>query len=240
MRKQHSVKNSQHVEQMFDDIAQDYDRLNHILTLGIDKRWRKKLVRMIMPLSNKKVLDIATGTGDLAFSMLKYKPELIQGVDFSHKMVELCNLKIKKKNAGHIFKCLHGDVMNLPFEKNTFDIACIAFGIRNFEDTGKALTEIRRVLCPGGQLIVLEFFRSKLVEKNRFYRFYMKQIMPKIGKMISGHSWAYNYLFESTENFMSETEFVELLKLKGFEQIQTRNLMRGMAFIIKGNAAAVY
>ena len=131
MEQEYSNIDSGQVEQMFDDIAPDYDRLNHILTLGIDKRWRKKLVRMILPLKGKKVLDIATGTGDLAFSIVKHSPEHIHGIDFSEKMVELCNLKIQKKKVEHIFTSQQGNVMDLQFEDSTFDIATIAFGIRD-------------------------------------------------------------------------------------------------------------
>ncbi len=221
---------------MFDDIANDYDKLNHILSLGIDKQWRKKLVRMLIPLENKTVLDIATGTGDLAFAMIRHKPQHIHGIDFSSKMIGLCRKKIEQKKAGQIFSCEHADVMNMPFQEDMFDIASIAFGIRNFGNTEASLTEIHRVLKPGGKLVVLEFFRSRLVKKNRFYRFYMKSIMPKIGKLLSGHPWAYTYLFKSTENFLSETEFADLMINNGFERIRIRKLMFGMAFIIEGTA----
>jgi demethylmenaquinone methyltransferase / 2-methoxy-6-polyprenyl-1,4-benzoquinol methylase len=229
---QNKPSDPEKVKEMFDSIAPEYDRLNHILTMGIDRLWRKKLVRMIKPLHNKNILDIATGTGDLAFAMLKEKPAHIQGLDFSGKMVELCNKKIVRKKAEEIFTCIEADVMHMPFNDNTFDVASISFGIRNFGNTSQALTEINRVIKTGGKFVVIDFFRSRLVEKNRLYRFYMKRVLPTIGKIISKHPWAYKYLFSSVEHFLSETEYAQMLQNHGFDNVVTKKLMGGMAFII--------
>jgi len=229
---QNKPSDPEKVKEMFDSIAPDYDKLNHILTMGIDRLWRKKLVRMIRPLHNKYILDIATGTGDLAFVMLKEKPAHIQGLDFSEKMVGLCNKKILRKKAEDIFSCIEADVMQMPFNNNTFDVASISFGIRNFGNISQALTEINRVIKPGGKFVVIEFFRSRLVEKNRFYRFYMKGVLPTTGKIISGHPWAYKYLFSSVEHFLSEAEYAQMLQNHGFDNVKTKKLMGGMAYII--------
>ncbi len=224
--------NPKHVEKMFDDIAPVYDKLNHVLTFHIDKIWRKKLVKQIQSFDNQLILDIATGTGDLAFDILKRKKAFIHGIDISEKMVTLCNKKIDKKKVSHLFQCTRADAMHMQFDDLTFHTVTIGFGIRNFEHTENAISEIHRVLKKNGQLLILEFFRSRLVEKNRLYRFYMKRIMPLIGKLISRHPWAYVYLFNSIENFLSENEFITMLDKNGFYDVKKKKLMGGMAFII--------
>ncbi len=221
------------VQNMFDDIAPDYDRLNHIMTFGIDRIWRRKLVRIIAPLTHKKILDIATGTGDLAFDILKNNPAKIHGIDFSEKMIRICKQKVKKNKLEHSFFCEHADVMKMPFENDSFDIVTIAFGFRNFKNKDKALKEIERVIKPGGSFVVLEFFNSGFVRKNKLFRFYMRKVLPGIGRLISGHPWAYRYLFDSIEKFESEEEFVQLLKNYGFTEFSVKKLMFGMAHIIK-------
>jgi demethylmenaquinone methyltransferase/2-methoxy-6-polyprenyl-1,4-benzoquinol methylase len=233
---QNNTEDHDRIQSMFNEIAPDYDRLNHIMTLGMDRHWRNKLVRMISPLQNKIILDIATGTGDLAFSMIKKQPKFIHGIDFSESMVKLCNQKIQSKKAHKIFRCTHADVVNIPFGDQSIDVASISFGIRNFEDPEAALLEIRRVLKPGGTFVVLEFFRSRLVERNKLFRFYMKQMIPFAGSIISGHPDAYRYLFHSIEHFLSEQEFAGLMKDCGFKEVQTKKLFFGTAFIMIGKS----
>jgi demethylmenaquinone methyltransferase / 2-methoxy-6-polyprenyl-1,4-benzoquinol methylase len=234
--KQNSTENNDKIQSMFNDIAPKYDRLNHIMTLGLDRHWRKKLVRMISPLQNKIILDIATGTGDLAFSMIKKHPKFIHGIDLSESMVDHCNQKIQCKKSQDIFRCTHADVLNIPFNNHFFDIASISFGIRNFQNPEAALHEIKRLIKPGGTFVVLEFFRSRLVEKNKLFRFYMKKVIPFAGSLISGHPDAYRYLFQSIEHFLSEQEFADLMEECGFKEIQTKKLFFGTAFIIIGKS----
>lgn len=224
---------AEEIQIMFDEIAVDYDKLNHIMTLGIDRVWRKKLVRMLMPVKKRKILDIATGTGDLAFDIIKKHPAMIHGIDFSEKMIRICQQKIIKHQLEGSFTCEQADVMKMPFENNSFDGATIAFGFRNFDNREQALKEIQRILKPGGVFIVLDFFKSGLVRHNVLYRFYMKKVLPFTGRIISGHPWAYSYLFNSIEQFLSEYEFVKLLEDSGFSNIQIKKLMFGMAHIIK-------
>jgi demethylmenaquinone methyltransferase / 2-methoxy-6-polyprenyl-1,4-benzoquinol methylase len=225
-------KDKKHVQQMFDDIAHDYDKLNHLLTLGIDKSWRKKLVKKVLPLKEKSIIDIATGTGDLAFEFLKHSPKKVVGVDFSHEMVEVCKKKIVQRKHDDIFLCVQADALALPFEPQSFHIASIGFGIRNFQSPQTALKEIYRVLKQEGEIIVIEFFSTSLIKKRGAYRLYMKNIMPLIGNAVSGHSYAYKYLFESIEQFVTVEEFVQMLQAVGFTNIEQRKLMGGMAHII--------
>jgi demethylmenaquinone methyltransferase / 2-methoxy-6-polyprenyl-1,4-benzoquinol methylase len=223
---------SAEIREMFNAIAPEYDKLNHVFTLGIDRLWRKKLIRIVQPLKNKKVLDIATGTGDLAYDLLKKQPEFVQGVDFSEKMVDLCKQKMKRKRMDEHFSCLRADVELLPFSDSSFDVVTIAFGIRNFQNMTGSLNEIYRVLKPQGTLVILEFFHSKFAKRNVLYKFYMKKLMPFIGKYISGHPWAYRYLFESIQRFYSEDEFQILLKNNNFSNVRKIKLAFGIAFII--------
>lgn len=223
------------VAEMFDGISDKYDQLNHIMTLGMDHIWRKKLIQQILPVEGKKILDIATGTGDLAFRLLEYQPESIIGIDISSGMVNHCKHKIKKYNAEKIIQCFQADAMQLPFENNSFDIVCIAFGIRNFPDTQKAISEIRRVLKPDGKFVALEFLRSKLIEKNKLFRIYMKSIVPFMGRKLSKHPWAYEYLYNSMQSYLSPEEFSLLLQQSGFSEITIHSTGQGIAHIIKAN-----
>jgi len=226
-----SLANSRDVGLMFSDIASEYDRLNGLFTFGIDRLWRKKAVRMIAPERNMKVLDIATGTGDFAFDLLRVQQLEISGIDISERMVEVCNKKIREKQLESSFQCMSADVTQIPFQDNSFDIVTIAFGFRNFADPEISVREIARVLKSGGVFMVLEFFNSKTARNNILFRFYMKRILPFIGRIVSGHPWAYKYLFDSIQKFYSDDDFTKFLKQHHFSEIRKIRLTFGIAHI---------
>lgn len=220
------------VKQMFNSIANDYDKLNHILTFNIDKIWRSKLIKLLAAKSYNSVLDIACGTGDLTIEFLKNTTCKVVAIDISEQMIEICKNKVSKLKMDKNFECLLADVQQMPFEDSSFDVVSISFGFRNFEDHNQSLSEIIRVLKSGGRLVVMEFFKSGLMSRNVFFRFYMQKVMPFLGKIISGHKWAYSYLFSSIEEFLTEDEFITQLKKYGFTNIQKKRLMFGVAYII--------
>jgi len=220
------------VKQMFNSIAPDYDKLNHILTLNIDKIWRKKLLKLVATKEFSTVLDIACGTGDLSIEFLKRTKSKVTAVDISDQMIEICKMKVAKQKNSENFNSMVADVKDLPFGDNSFDLVSISFGFRNFDDHDKSIKEIIRVLNPSGRLVVMEFFKSEFISKNILFRFYMQKVMPIIGNIISGHKWAYSYLFSSIEEFMKEEEFIEFLKKNGFSNIKKKKLMFGIAYII--------
>lgn len=223
------------VPAMFDNIAPSYDRLNHILTMGIDRIWRKKMISMLQPLQNKEILDVATGTGDLAFAMIKHLPKRVHGIDISEKMIAISLQKMNSSKKSIPFSCSVEDVLKMSAKPNTYDVATISFGIRNFSNPSDSIAKISNVLRSGGKLAVLEFFHSKLAKKNRLFRWYMKSVLPRIGRLLSKHNWAYNYLFHSIECFLSEDEFVQLLEENGFTNCRKKKLLFGMAYIVVGD-----
>lgn len=220
------------VKQMFNAIADDYDKLNHILTFNIDKIWRRKLIKLLAAKNYNSVLDIACGTGDLTIEFLKNPACKVVAIDISEQMIEICKTKVSKLKMDKNFECLLADVQQMPFEDSRFDVVSISFGFRNFDDHNQSINEIKRVLKSGGRLVVMEFFKSGLMSRNIFFRFYMQKVMPFLGKIISGHKWAYSYLFSSIEEFLTEDEFIAILKKYGFTNIQKKRLMFGVAYII--------
>ena len=169
------------IENMFDNIAPSYDLLNHLFTLGIDRGWRKKMIKMLSNDQPKIILDVATGTGDVAIKLAKMlKPNKVIGLDLSANMLEIGRQKVEKADLSHIITLEQGDSENLPFEDGYFDAVTVAFGVRNFENLKKGLSEMRRVTRVGGQVAILEFSMPKNKIFNFFYRFYSKFIMPFI------------------------------------------------------------
>jgi len=224
----------QQVAEMFDNISHKYDFLNHFLSLGIDKLWRKKAIKMIGKYNPKSVLDIATGTGDFAIEALKINPDKIVGVDISNGMLEKGREKMKKKGYDTKITLQNADSENLPFEDKTFDAITVGFGVRNFEDLEKGLSEMHRVLTDGGVSAVLEFSKPKKFPIKQSYHFYSKHIMPKVGRSISKDSAAYTYLPESIEAFPEGEDFLAIYKKVGFKNVQRKEVSGGIATIYLG------
>jgi demethylmenaquinone methyltransferase/2-methoxy-6-polyprenyl-1,4-benzoquinol methylase len=222
------------VAKMFDNIAGKYDFLNHFLSLNIDKIWRRKAIRELAAHNPIKILDIATGTGDLAIQALKKMPNAeITGVDISEGMLELGRKKLEKNNISQI-TLNYGDSENLNFEDATFDGAMVAFGVRNFENLNKGLSEIARVLKPAQALVVLEFSHPTTFPFKQFYNFYSKYVLPRIGKIFSKDDSAYTYLPESVQAFPSGKKFMKELENAGFVAIKYKSLTLGIASIYVG------
>ncbi len=219
------------VAEMFDNISHRYDFLNHFLSLGIDKLWRKKAVNLLRESNPKYILDVATGTGDFAIESLSLKPEKIYGIDISEGMMAKGRLKIGKQGHQEKIELKYGDSENIPFEENTFDALTVAFGVRNFEALEKGLTEMKRVLKKEGRAVILEFSKPKSFPIKQIYKLYFHKILPFIGKTVSKDSSAYTYLPESVEAFPEGKAFEQILQKVGFKFEQTIPLFFGIASI---------
>jgi demethylmenaquinone methyltransferase/2-methoxy-6-polyprenyl-1,4-benzoquinol methylase len=222
------------VADMFDNISHRYDFLNHFLSLGIDKSWRRKAVKMIASGNPKKILDIATGTGDFAIASLKLKPNEIIGVDISNGMLDMGREKMKKKGYDKVITLTYGDSESMPFETDSFDAITVGFGVRNFENLEKGLGEMLRVLKPGGKAAVLEFSKPRKFPIKQSFKFYSKYIIPRLGKSISKDEAAYAYLPESVEAFPEGQAFVDILSKVGFKNITRKEVSGGIATIYLG------
>jgi demethylmenaquinone methyltransferase/2-methoxy-6-polyprenyl-1,4-benzoquinol methylase len=219
---------------MFDGIAHRYDLLNHTLSFGIDKLWRKRLVKGIISKKPLKVLDIATGTGDLAFALLKRDATVsVTGVDVSEKMLVVARQKIDKKKINKRFELLRSSAEELPFSESSFDAAMVAFGVRNFYNPQKGLSMIHKSLKPKGTIHILEFTKPKGLLFKWIYRFYFLKILPLVGKKISGHNEAYSYLPESVEDFAERDDFLKLLESAGFINATYKIQTLGIAAIYR-------
>lgn len=218
------------IAKMFDRISPKYDRLNHLLSFNIDKTWRKKTAKAVAKDQPKTILDLATGTADLAIALAKYNPQAhIIGVDISEKMLEIGKAKIAKQGLDNQIDLRLGDAAALPFESQFFDAVTVAFGVRNFENLQQGLSEICRVLKPNGQVYILEFSMPERFPIKQAYRLYFKQILPKIGKQVSKDDWAYSYLPESVERFPKPAAFLQTLNDNGLSEASTRSLTWGIA-----------
>jgi demethylmenaquinone methyltransferase/2-methoxy-6-polyprenyl-1,4-benzoquinol methylase len=224
----------QQVADMFDNISHKYDFLNHFLSLGIDIRWRKKAIKLLKDLQPKQILDIATGTGDFAIESLKLNPEHVTGVDISEGMLKVGREKLKKRKLDDRITLTSGDSENLPFEDNKFDAIIVAFGVRNFENLEKGLSEMFRVLRPGGKVVVLEFSKPKSFPFKQLYNFYFKNILPTLGKTISKDNAAYTYLPESVKSFPDGKDFTTILDKLGFKDTVCKPLTFGISSIYTG------
>ena len=220
------------VENMFDKIAFRYDFLNRFLSAGIDIGWRKKAIRQLVSLKPEKILDVATGTGDFAITSFEIlKPEKITGIDISDGMLEIGRKKIEKSGLQNSIELLNGDSEAILFDDNSFDAVTVAFGVRNFENLEKGLSEIRRVLKPGGKLIVLECTKPSLPVIKQLYNFYMKFITPKIGKIIAKNNEAYQYLNDSVLQFPEKESFVHILNQSDYRNAFYKTLTLGICTI---------
>lgn len=219
---------------MFDNIAHRYDFLNHFLSLGIDRRWRKKTIGKLKKFSPKKILDLATGTGDLAIASLKLNPDKVTGLDISAGMLEKGKVKIRKKGLEEKISLLQGDSEHIPFDANEFDAITVAFGVRNFENLELGLKEMFRVLKPGGIVAILEFSTPEKTPMKQLYAFYFQKILPGIGKFFSNDGSAYTYLPESVGEFPAGDKFLGLLEEAGFSCLSIEVLSFGIASIYTG------
>ena len=220
---------TQQVEQMFDNIAHSYDKLNHRLSWNIDKGWRKKAIRQLLPYRPKVMLDIATGTGDfaiLAAGMLR--PVTLIGADISEKMMEIGRQKIEKEKLDSVISFKKEDCMNLSFADNTFDAITAAFGIRNFSDLNKGLGEMCRVLKKGGHLSIVELTSPVSFPMKQLFSIYSHTFLPLYGRMISKDRSAYDYLTATIEAFPQGEQMIEILKTAGFSKAQFKRLTFGI------------
>ena len=222
------------VEQMFDNISGKYDELNHILSMGIDVGWRKKVVKKVGATKPETILYIATGTGDLAIMMAKSTQAKITGFDLSAGMLEVGKNKVAEQKLDDRIEMIQGDAENMPFADNSFDCITVAFGVRNFENLKKGLDEIYRVLKPGGKFIILEFSQPESFPMKQLYGFYSKNILPRIGKKISKDESAYTYLPESVKAFPYGEEMKNILKNSNFTKTTDKKLTFGIASIYEG------
>ena len=210
-----------HVEAMFDEIAPRYDLLNRLLSLGIDVGWRRKAVALLADAVGgrpRRLLDVATGTADLAIEALSLAPDQVVGVDISNGMLEGGREKVRQRGVGNRVTLLQADAIDLPFEDGSFDGAFVAFGVRNFEDLGAGLAEIRRVLRPGAPLVILETSQPTRFPFKQGYRFYSGVLMPLVGRVVSGNAEAYEYLPESARQFPYGDAFLRELETAGFSE----------------------
>lgn len=229
-----SKSKKEEVAEMFNNISAKYDFLNHFLSLGIDKLWRKKAVKMLRSVHPTRILDIATGTGDFALESLVLKPTQIVGLDISSGMLEHGRVKMKKKGVDHIITMQQGDSEDIPYEDNYFDGLTVGFGVRNFENLEKGLGEMLRVVRPGGKLIILEFSKPKKFPIKQLFAFYSKNIIPILGKSISKDSNAYTYLPESVAAFPEGKNFENILAKVGYKDISSTLVSGGIATIYAG------
>ena len=229
-----SKSKKEEVAEMFNNISAKYDFLNHFLSLGIDKLWRKKAVKMLRPINPKRILDIATGTGDFALESLSLKPTQVVGLDISSGMLEYGRVKMKKKGVDHIITMQQGDSEEIPYEDNYFDGLTVGFGVRNFENLEKGLGEMLRVVRPGGKLIILEFSKPKKFPIKQLFTFYSNNIIPILGKSISKDSNAYTYLPESVAAFPEGKDFEDILAKVGYKDIISTLVSGGIATIYAG------
>jgi demethylmenaquinone methyltransferase/2-methoxy-6-polyprenyl-1,4-benzoquinol methylase len=223
------------VESMFDSIAWKYDFLNHFLSFGIDRLWRKKAIQIISrSYRNPNILDVATGTGDLAIAAMTLKPSGITGIDISQNMLDIGKEKVLKRGFSGKIELIHGDSENIPFGDNIFDVVMVAFGVRNFSDPMKGLNEMKRVLRNEGMILVLEFSNPSGFPFRPVFAFYFRNILPFFGKLFSKDKSAYRYLPDSVMKFPDNEAFLKLLVLAGFSDTRQLKLTGGVASIYTG------
>ncbi len=229
--KDSQLNKKEQVEQMFDKISGNYDGLNRVISFGIDVKWRKKVIILVAATAPKAVLDIATGTGDLAISMANTSAKRIVGLDISEGMLAVGRKKIAAKDLSDKIEMVQADSEALPFEDNSFDAITVAFGVRNFENLEKGLAEIYRVLKPGGIFVVLETSVPTKFPFRQGYYFHTKVLLPIIGKLFSQDKVAYSYLSESAASFPYGEKFNNILRKIGFINVEDKPQTFGVATI---------
>ncbi len=231
---QEETGKKEQIEKMFDSISARYDFLNRFLSLGIDIYWRKLMVNRLKAIKPKTILDIATGTADVAIAMRKIGPDKIVGLDLSEGMLEIGREKVSKKGLGNLIQLVKGDSEHLPYSENAFEAVTVAFGVRNFENLLKGLSEMNRVLKPGGKVVILEFSRPRIFPVKQLYDFYFRYFCPWWGRMISKDDSAYRYLYESVNAFPEGESFIEVAKQAGFREIKAERVTFGIVSLYTG------
>jgi demethylmenaquinone methyltransferase/2-methoxy-6-polyprenyl-1,4-benzoquinol methylase len=230
-----SADKTSQVSEMFDSIAGRYDFMNRFLSLGIDRSWRKKAIRMFRADRPRLILDVATGTGDMALRAAReLEPDKIVGIDISPKMLEIGRQKVEAAGLGTKIELQSGDSQTINFADGTFDAVMVAFGIRNFERLETGLREILRVMKPGAQLVVLEFSRPRTPGLRQFYKLYMARIAPQLAKWFNQNKRAYQYLNESANAFPDRQDLVDILKSVGYLHTSYKSLSLGICCIYVG------
>ena len=232
--KDQSKGKKEQVANMFNSISPQYDFLNHLLSGGIDIIWRKKAIKLLQNKGIKTMLDIATGTGDFAIEALKINPEKIVGVDISEGMLSVGVEKIKKMGLEKTIQLQKGDSEKLPFSDNSFDAVIVSFGVRNFENLQKGLSDMFRVTKPGGYCLILEFSNPRSFPMKQLYTFYSKYCLPFLGKMISKDPTAYTYLPESVKAFPDGPDFIHIFKSVGYSETNWIPMTGGICSIYIG------
>jgi len=229
--KDSTLGKKEQVAQMFDTISGNYDGLNRVISFGIDVKWRKKVLKIVANSNPEKILDIATGTGDLAILLTQTKAKKIIGLDISAGMLEVGRKKIQSKNLSNTIEMVLGDSENIPYPDNTFDAITVAFGVRNFENLEKGLSEILRVLKPNGTFVILETSVPEKTPYKQGYKFYSNNILPLIGKLFSKDNSAYQYLSESASVFPFGEALNNILRKIGFIEVKAMPQTFGVATI---------
>jgi demethylmenaquinone methyltransferase/2-methoxy-6-polyprenyl-1,4-benzoquinol methylase len=225
------------VRTMFDSIAGKYDFLNHFLSAGIDYSWRKRVAKIVSKEQARKILDVATGTADLAIAVSRRTQAKITGIDISAGMLDIGIKKLEQKKLTQQINLIQADSENLPFETNTFDVSMVAFGVRNFENLHQGLVEMQRVTQPGGMIVVLEFSKPTAFPVKQLYLVYFRFILPHLGRLISRDQDAYTYLPDSVSQFPDGQHFQNELQKAGFVETKQRRLSFGIATIYTGRKA---
>ena len=222
------------VQEMFNGIAPKYDLLNHLLSLGIDKAWRRKAMRELERGAKDRVLDVACGTGDFSIEALRHGVRQVVGVDISENMLAVAREKARDKGLEEQLEFLYGDSEQLTFPDENFDAVTVAFGVRNFEHLERGLREMCRVLRPGGRVVILEFSTPDRFPMKQLYRFYFKHILPRVGGVVSGDRGAYEYLPASVFAFPQGDRFLDIMRACGFRDVRRRPLTFGIATLYTG------
>jgi demethylmenaquinone methyltransferase/2-methoxy-6-polyprenyl-1,4-benzoquinol methylase len=233
--KDSDLSKKEQVADMFDNIAYHYDFLNRFLSAGTDIWWRKKAIRQLKKLNPKQILDVATGTADVAIMTISLlHPDKITGIDISDGMLEIGRAKIKRQGLENSIELINGDSETIKFADNSFDAVTVAFGVRNFQHLEKGLSEIKRVLKPGGKLVVLEFSQPKTAGVKQLYNVYMKLVAPNVGKLFSKNRNAYKYLDESIKKFPEGKNFTSILDNLGYRNTYCKPQSLGICSIYCG------
>lgn len=233
--KDKNATKKEQVADMFNNISKTYDFLNHFMSLGIDILWRKKAISELKKVKPQLMLDVATGTGDFAFEAIQIlNPSKVIGVDISQGMLDVADEKIKKRGLADRFEVRLGDSEKLLFEDDTFDAVTVAFGVRNYENLEQGLSDMLRVLKPGGKIVILEFSKPQKFPVKQVYNFYFNSVTPAIGKLFSKNNDAYKYLPESVAAFPDGKSFLTLMHKVGFKDTKFQPLTFGISSIYTG------
>ena len=234
-------KSPERIAGMFDAIAGRYDFLNHFLSAGIDRRWRRLAIRSLKLSGTERVLDLCSGTADLAIAACRAQPaaKRVVGVDFAEAMLRVGKEKVERERLSRAIALIRGDATRIPIASRAVDVVTIAFGIRNIEHTSAAFAEIHRVLAPGGRVAILEFATPPAPAVRAAYRWYSRHVLPRVGRILSHHSEAYGYLPASIEAFASPDQLVKLLQQSGFTSVSASPLTFGVVYLYLGSKSRV-